>query len=80
MRTVKNIYAESCVLIAYIIPFTLLTHQLITNVSDGVVGFVDIMILLFNILLMLNIYLQYLTIRLYVWPVREKSHNVTSDK
>lgn len=80
MRTIKYIYVEICILIAGIIPFSFLMHQLITNVSDGNVEFVDLMILLFNILLFVFIYIQCLTIRFYMWPVREKSHNMASNE
>lgn len=80
MRTIRNIYAEIMLMVAFIVPFCVLTYQLIINVISNSLGFVDVMVLIFDVFLLFSIYLQYLTIGFYVRSVREKSHNVAGNK
>lgn len=79
MRNVKNIYVEIVWLIIFTIPFCFITYGLITNFVHGTTGIVDVMVLMFDLVLASSIYLQISTIRLYVWLIRKKSSNMTSD-
>jgi hypothetical protein len=79
MQTVRNIYAEVLLLIAFFVPFCFITYQLIDNTINGTIEFIDILVLTFDLFLAASIYLQISTIRLYMWSIRKKSHDMTGN-
>lgn len=80
MPAKKNIILELIILVLYLIPFFVLSHQLFFNIIDGHIEFVDFMIILFIISLSVMIYFQYLTIRLNIRFIRNKPNDMTINK
>lgn len=80
MRIVENIYIAVIELIVYIILFFFMCSTILMNVSERSFSLVDIMTLLFNTVILICILEHVSTIRLYMRLVREKSHDVASDK
>jgi uncharacterized membrane protein len=79
MRNVKNIYISIIELVCYIILFCFMSSTMVVNMIHGSLNIVDLMVLIFNTLILICIVEHISAIRLYMRSVREKSHSMTID-